>query len=123
LLFPSFPSEEQSPQWTQDRFLGAAFLPPILPGSRIQSITVILDEGTDRPAYKGERHCSQIVVVLICNRTDRQNQSDANCKKANDKNPLRHAGLRPRERAGSGAGSPLVPQARTRWDARGVRRA
>jgi hypothetical protein len=41
---------EQDPQWTTIRFSAAVASPPILLGSRIESISLIFDEGTDQPS-------------------------------------------------------------------------
>ncbi|MFL6570243.1 MAG: hypothetical protein ACJ8G4_00720 [Burkholderiales bacterium] len=44
------PAEQDPLQWTTIRFSAAVAVPPILPGSRIESITLIFDEGTDQPS-------------------------------------------------------------------------
>jgi hypothetical protein len=41
---------EQDLQWSQVRFTAAQQFPPIPPGSRIQSISILYDEGTDTPS-------------------------------------------------------------------------
>ena len=46
------PASQDPLEWTQTRFLALAEFPPILPGSRIQSISIIYDEGTDTPSVQ-----------------------------------------------------------------------
>jgi hypothetical protein len=44
-------SAEQDPaQWSRVRFAAAQQFPPIPPGSRVQSISILYDEGTDTPS-------------------------------------------------------------------------
>lgn len=44
------PAPQDPSQWSRVRFQNATeSFPPVLPGSRIQSITLIVDEGTDTP--------------------------------------------------------------------------
>jgi hypothetical protein len=46
----SGPAEQDLAQWSRVRFTAAQQFPPIPPGSRIQSISILYDEGTDTPS-------------------------------------------------------------------------
>jgi hypothetical protein len=46
----SVPAEQDPAQWSRVRFTAAQQFPPIPPGSRIESISILYDEGTDTPS-------------------------------------------------------------------------
>jgi hypothetical protein len=47
------PAEQDDANWTRVRFPAAAWIPPAAPGSRIMSISIIHDEGTDAISAHG----------------------------------------------------------------------
>ena len=44
------PAPQDPAQWSRVRFVPAQFFPPIVPGTRIVSIGIVFDEGTDNPS-------------------------------------------------------------------------
>jgi hypothetical protein len=46
----SVPAEQDLAQWSRVRFTAAQQFPPIPPGSKVQSISILYDEGTDTPS-------------------------------------------------------------------------
>jgi hypothetical protein len=47
---PSLAAEQDPAQWSRVRFMAAQQFPPIPPGSKVQSISILYDEGTDTPS-------------------------------------------------------------------------
>jgi hypothetical protein len=63
----------QDPQWSQVRFAAAQQFPPIPPGSRIESISILYDEGTDTPTAQDPNGVGLAVIdnIFINGRTIR----------------------------------------------------
>jgi hypothetical protein len=59
------PAPQDPTEWTRLRFAAAAAFPPIPPGSRIQSISIIFDEGTDTPSVEDPRGVGLAVIDNI----------------------------------------------------------
>jgi hypothetical protein len=59
------PAPQDPTEWTRLRFAAAAAFPPIPPGSRIRSISVIFDEGTEAPSAEDPRGVGLAVIDNI----------------------------------------------------------
>ena len=70
---------EQDPQWSTVRFTAAQQFPPIPPGSRIRSISILYDEGTDVPTLQDPNGVGLAVVdnIFINGRFIRRGQGIA----------------------------------------------
>ena len=59
------PATQDPTQWTTVRFAAAAQFPPVPPGSRIKSISIIFDEGTDSPGTEDPNGVGLAVIDNI----------------------------------------------------------
>lgn len=59
------PAPQDPTEWTRVRFGAASQFPPIAPGSRIRSISIIYDEGTDSVSVENPRGVGLAVIDNI----------------------------------------------------------
>ncbi|HET7363050.1 MAG TPA: hypothetical protein VFJ70_05685 [Burkholderiales bacterium] len=59
------PAPQDPTEWTRVRFTAASQFPPIPPGSRIRSISIIYDEGTDSVSVEDPRGVGLAVIDNI----------------------------------------------------------
>jgi hypothetical protein len=57
------PAPQDPVEWTRVRFTNAQAFPPLVPGSRIVSIELILDEGTDAPSVPDDPNGVGLAVL------------------------------------------------------------